>query len=136
MVKTISKKITKKLRPVTRPQLVRKTQVLDATDQILGRFATQIAIMLRGKNKATFQPHLDEGDVVIIKNASKIKVTGNKMRGTNYYRHSQYQGHLKTQTMAEIYAKNPAILIRTAVWNMLPKNKLRDRMIKRLTITN
>lgn len=111
----------------------RNTHNIDATDQVLGRLATQIALLLRGKNKPTFSPHLDEGDIVVIKNVDKIKITGNKLNQKIYYRHSTYPGGLKKTTMREVVAKKGyQEVLKKAVWGMLPKNKLKDKMIKRL----
>lgn len=128
--KTTRKKVAKK------PVWQRQTQQIDATDKILGRLACEIALLLRGKNKATFQPHLDRGDVVAVKNAGKIKLTGKKLQQKFYYHYSGYPGGLKAKKAGDLFAKNPAEVLKKAVWNMLPKNKLRSQMIKRLKITN
>ena len=125
----------KQTKPV-KPAVVRQTHNLDATGQILGRLATQIAILLRGKHRPTFVRHLDLGDTVIVKNAGQIKVSGKKMIQKIYYRHTGHPGGLKATQLAALWAKNPTEVLRRAVWNMLPKNKLRDQMIKRLKITN
>lgn len=114
----------------------RKTHQIDASNKILGRLASRISLLLTGKNKANYQPNKDQGDVVIINNASKIKVSGNKMTQKIYYRHSGYPGGLKTRKMKEIFEKNPAQLLEKAVYNMLPKNKLRAGRMKRLQINN
>jgi len=112
----------------------RKNHTIDAADKVLGRLATQIALLLRGKNKPSFQPYLDEGDSVVVKNAAKIKVTGKKADQKKYYRHSGYMGGLKETPFKKIFEKDPAWVLRKAVYGMLPKNKLRDKMIKRLKI--
>jgi len=112
------------------------TKTIDARGQVLGRLATQVTIILRGKDKPTFRPNLIMGDKVLIINASKIRITGNKMNDKLYRRHSGYLGHLKTQSMIEIYRKNPSELIWRAVRGMLPKNKLQDRWLKNLIILN
>lgn len=120
----------------TANQTVRAKYEIDAKDQSLGRLATQVASFLMGKNSASYERHKDMGGTVVITNASKIKVTGKKMEQKEYYHHSGYPGGLKTKTMEDIFKKDPAEVIKRAVWNMLPKNKLRDEMIKRLKITN
>lgn len=109
---------------------------IDATDKVLGRLASEVAVLLRGKNKATFQPHLDSGNEVIISNAAKIKITGRKLGQKKYYHYSGYPGGLKERKLADLFKKNPAMVLKKAIWNMLPKNKLRAKMIKRLKITN
>ena len=113
----------------------RKTHQLDATGQAPGRLATQIVILLRGKNKPTFEPHIDAGDFVEIINASKLKFTGKKLQNKEYIWHTNHPGGLKRKVMGEVFAKNPGEIIRRAVMGMLPKNKLRDQMIKRLKIS-
>jgi len=119
-----------------KPNITRKTHKIDATDQVLGRLATQIATLLRGKNKPEFQSYLDGGDNVIITNAAKIKITGKKLEQKIYYHYSGYPGGLKEKKMGEVFTKDPAEVLKRAVWNMLPKNKLRAQMIKRLIIRN
>jgi len=116
--------------------LPRKIHKIDADGQILGRLAVKISILLQGKHKPDFFPHLDNGDSVEVNNAVGIKTTGRKMEQKLYYHHSGYPGGLKEKTMIEIFKKNPGELLKKAVWNMLPKNKLRDKRIKRLKITN
>lgn len=113
----------------------RTTHNLDATDQILGRLASQVAILLRGKNKANFVPHLDQGDIVVVENISKIKVTGNKFNDKIYYNGSNRPGGLKkTKMKAVVEKKGWAEIFRRAVYQMLPDNKLRPAMMKRLII--
>jgi len=129
-------KTAKKRRATKKSPIKRETHKIDATGQVLGRLATQIATLLRGKNKPEFQPYLDGGDNVIISNAAKIKVTGKKLEQKKYYRYSGYPGGLKEKKMGEVFAKDPAEVLTRAVWNMLPKNKLRAQMIKRLKINN
>ena len=130
-----TKKIKKEVRKKPEP-IKRNIHEMDATGKILGRLATEVAILLRGKNKANFQPHIDQGEHVIVNNASKIKVTGKKLDQKIYYHFSGYPGGLKKKKMGEVFSKNPADLLKRAVWNMLPKNKLRNNMIKRLKIMN
>lgn len=113
---------------------VRKIHQLDATGQAVGRLASKIANLLRGKNKPEYQPHLDLGDSVEVANISKFKFTGKKLSQKNYYRFTGYLGHLKTKKMSEVYAKNPGEVLRRAVRDMLPPTKLRTGMLKRLII--
>ena len=108
--------------------------LLDATDKVLGRIATKIADRIRGKDKATFTPHTDGGDYVIVINAEKIKVTGSKFTDKKYYRHSLYPGGLKTKTFKDLNKDNPERIIEEAVKGMLPKNKLGRSMIKKLKV--
>jgi len=108
--------------------------VVDATDKILGRVATKIADRIRGKDKPTFTPHTDGGDYVIVINAEKIKVTGQKYTNKKYYNHSLYPGGLKTKTFKELIHSNPEKIIEEAVKGMLPKNKLGKSMIKKLKV--
>lgn len=110
----------------------RQTHKIDAEGRVLGRLATEIAILLRGKNKVNFEPQVDRGDVVELRNADKIKFTGNKPDTKIYYRHTNYPGGLKETKLSKLFAENPEEVIKKAVWNMLPKNKLRSRFIKRL----
>jgi len=113
-----------------------KTYEFDASDKILGRLSTEVATILRGKNKPTFVPYKAMGDKVIIANASKVKITGAKLTGKIYYKHSGYPGHLKSQNLAEKMSKNPAEVLKRAIYGMLPKNKLRNIWMKNLTIYN
>ena len=119
-----------------KPGFQRQAHKLDASDQVLGRLATSIATLLRGKHRPTYTPHLDHGDFVVVRHAAKIKLTGNKPEQKIYYHYSGYHGGLKATQLKSVLAKNPGDALRRAVWNMLPKNKLRDEMIKRLTIIN
>lgn len=108
--------------------------VVDAEGQTLGRLATVVAGMLRGKHKPSYTPHLDMGDHVVVVNASKIKVTGNKMSDKIYYRHTGYMGGLKERTLAEMLEKHPERVIEVAVRGMLPKNKLGRKILKHLKV--
>jgi large subunit ribosomal protein L13 len=108
--------------------------VIDAKDQTLGRLATQIAVLLRGKHKPIYSPHTDVGDFVIVLNCDKIHVSGNKLRDKIYYRHSQYPGGLKSRTLQEQLDSFPERVIQAAVKGMLPRNKLGRKMIKKLKI--
>ncbi len=114
----------------------RKTHTIDASGKILGKLAVEIAVLLRGKNKVDFAPHKDIGDIVIVKNVDKIKFSGRKMKQKKYYRHSGYPGGLKEISLEKLFAKNPDQVLRKAVWGMLPTNKLRDKIIKRLKTEN
>lgn len=105
-------------------EVERKWYVVDATDIPLGRLSAVVAKILRGKNKPTFTPHTDTGDFVIVINAEKIKLTGNKASDKIYYRHSMYPGGLKQVSAGELREKNPVRLIETSVKGMLPKNTL------------
>ncbi len=112
----------------------RKWFVVDVSDKILGRVATKIADRIRGKDKPTFTPHTDGGDYVIVINASKIKVSGQKYTDKKYYRHSLYPGGLKTKSFKELVNDNPERIVEEAVKGMLPKNKLGKSMIKKLKV--
>ena len=112
----------------------RKWYVVDATDMTLGRLASEIAKVLRGKNKAIFTPHIDTGDYVVIVNAEKVKVTGKKLDQKIYYHHSDYVGGMKEQTLKEKLAKKPEDVIYLAVKGMLPKGPLGRQMIKKLHV--
>ena len=109
---------------------------MDATDISLGRLATSVASLIRGKNKPYFTPHVDCGDNVIVKNAEKIKLTGNKLKQKLYIRHTGYPGGQKSLTAEQILSKNPSILIEKAVRGMLPKNKLGSTIFKNLRVVN
>jgi large subunit ribosomal protein L13 len=114
--------------------LMQEWYLVDAQDRILGRLATQIANILRGKNKPVFTPYADAGDFVIVTNAEKIRLTGKKLENKCYYRHTGYPGGLKTSTAQEILTKKPEQLIELAVKGMLPKNRLGRKLIKKLKI--
>ena len=112
----------------------RKWYVVDATNMTLGRLASEVAKVLRGKNKAIFTPHIDTGDYVIVINASKVKVTGRKLDQKIYYHHSDYVGGMKETTLREMLAKKPEEIIRHAVKGMLPDGKLGRQMYKKLFV--
>ena len=112
----------------------REWHVIDATDQILGRLATRIARLLMGKHKPIFSPNMDTGDYVIVTNASKIRVTGNKTRQKIYYRHTGYPGGHKFVSYEDMMQKSPEKVIEMAVRRMLPKNKLARDMLKKLKV--
>ena len=112
----------------------RKWYVVDATDKTLGRLASEIASVLRGKNKPIFTPHIDTGDYVIVVNAEKVKVTGKKLDQKIYYHHSDYVGGMKETTLKEMMAKHPERVIEHAVKGMLPKGPMGRDMIKKLHV--
>ncbi|GET27075.1 50S ribosomal protein L13 [Prolixibacter sp. NT017] len=108
--------------------------VVDAADQTLGRFASKVAKILRGKNKPNFTPHVDCGDNVIVINAEKIRLTGNKWNAKEYIRHTGYPGGQRSQTASEILAKHPERLVEKAVKGMLPKNRLGRKLFTNLYV--
>jgi large subunit ribosomal protein L13 len=112
----------------------REWYVVDAKDQTLGRLATRIAQVLRGKHKPIFSPHVDVGDYIIVLNADKIRVTGKKLDDKIYYHHSGYPGGLKARTLRQQLEKHPERVIHSAVRGMLPKNRLGRKMIKKLKV--
>lgn len=112
----------------------RKWHLIDAKDKVLGRLATRIAMLLMGKRKPNYTPHLDQGDFVVVINAEKVKLTGKKLQGKIYYSHSGYPGGLKEKTAEELLKKHPERVIELAVKRMLPKNKLGRKMLKRLKV--
>ncbi len=112
----------------------RNWYVVDATGQTLGRLSTQIANVLRGKRKPEYTPHIDTGDFVIVVNAERIVVTGNKRADKRYYRHSGYPGGLKVRTFEEMQARRPDHIIRLAVKGMMPRNRLARKQITKLKI--
>lgn len=112
----------------------RKWYVVDATGHTLGRLTSEIASILRGKNKPTYTPHIDCGDYVIVVNAEKIKVTGKKLNQKIYYNHSDYPGGMRETTLAEMLAKKPTEVINLAVKGMLPKGPLGRSMITKLHV--
>ena len=114
--------------------LDKKWLLLDARDETLGRLSSKIASILMGKNKAQYTPHNDLGDYVVVVNAEKIRVTGNKDIQKKYYKHTGYPGGLKSSTFSEIIEKNPENVILKAVKGMLPKNKLSSSMISKLKV--
>ena len=112
----------------------RTWHVIDATDVVLGRLASQTAILLRGKHKPTFAPHVDTGDFVIIVNADKVALTGAKLEQKKAYRHSGFPGGLKATSYTELLAKNPAKAVEKAVRGMLPKNTLARQQLTKLKV--
>ncbi|PIT93951.1 50S ribosomal protein L13 [Candidatus Falkowbacteria bacterium CG10_big_fil_rev_8_21_14_0_10_43_11] len=112
----------------------RPTYAIDASEKAIGRIATQAAILLRGKNKPEYEAREDAGGWVEVKNIGQAKFTGTKFTQKTYKHFSGYPGGLKRKKISDVFAKNPGEVLRRAVWNMLPKNKLRQDMIKRLKI--
>lgn len=110
----------------------RQTHTIDAASKVLGRLASEIAVLLRGKFKPDFVPYKDVGDFVMVKNVDKMRFTGKKLEQKKYYRHSGYLGSLKEMSLKKLFEKNPAEVLRRAVRGMLPNNKLRTEQIKRL----
>lgn len=115
-------------------EIDRKWYLVDASGIVLGKLATEVSKILRGKNKAIFTPNVDCGDYVVVINAEKIKVSGNKLQDKKYYRHSGYIGNMKTETLEEKLKKKPEEVIMLAVKGMLPNNRLNRTVIKKLKI--
>ncbi|HMG62348.1 MAG TPA: 50S ribosomal protein L13 [Streptosporangiaceae bacterium] len=112
----------------------RQWHVIDAADVVLGRLASQSAILLRGKHKPIFAPHVDTGDFVVIINASKVALTGNKLQDKRAYRHSGYPGGLRSVSYADLMARNPEKAVEKAVRGMLPKNTLGRHQLSKLKV--
>jgi large subunit ribosomal protein L13 len=112
----------------------RRWHVIDASDVVLGRLASQAAILLRGKHKPVFAPHVDTGDFVVIVNAEKVALTGNKLQNKLAYRHSGYPGGLRSVAYSELMAKSPERVVEKAVKGMLPKNTLGRQMLRKLKV--
>lgn len=108
--------------------------VVDASDKVLGRLATEIARRLRGKHKAEYTPHVDTGDYIIVTNAEKVTVTGRKFKDKMYYRHTGHPGGIKSDSFEKLQARNPAKIIELAVKGMLPKNPLGREMYRKLKV--
>ena len=114
--------------------VVQDWYLVDATDKVLGRLATQIATRLRGKHKPEYTPHVDTGDHIVIVNAAKIRVTGDKMNQKKYYRHTGYPGGIKETVLSDELENNPERVIERAVKGMLPKNSLGRTMFRKLRV--
>lgn len=119
---------------VSAKSIQRNWQLVDAKNETLGRLAVQIANVLMGKSKVNYVPYLDMGDYVVVTNASGIKVTGKKAQDKKYYSHSGYPGGLRTQTFSDLLKGKPEEIIKHAVKGMLPNNKLRPKMLKKLFV--
>ncbi|WP_043097226.1 50S ribosomal protein L13 [Kallotenue papyrolyticum] len=115
-------------------EIQRDWLLVDADGQILGRLASQIATLLRGKHKPTFTPHLDNGDFVVVVNAEKVRVTGRKPEQKQYYTYSGYPGGLKVQTYRQLMQRHPTRVLKLAVKRMLPKNRLGRKLLRKLHI--
>lgn len=119
----------------TKETTTRKWYVIDATDKTLGRLASQIASILRGKHKPTYTPHVDTGDHVIVINAEKVRLTGNKLQDKKYYHHTGYPGGIKSKTAGELLnSGRPEQVLKKAVWGMLPHNVLGRQMFKKIKV--
>ena len=114
--------------------VVRDWYLVDAKDKTLGRLSTEIATRLRGKHKPIYTPHVDTGDYIVVINASKITVTGNKMEDKMYYKHTGYNGNMKSSNLATMMKKSPETVLMKSVRGMLPKTKLGNAMIKKLRV--
>ena len=119
---------------ITTAQATHNWHLLDASDKVLGRFATEVAKFLMGKHKPSYTPHIDAGDFVVIINASKIAITGNKDMNKTYYSYSGYPSGLSKANFSEVMKKNPDRVLREAVKRMLPDNRLRDTRLSRLKV--
>ena len=115
-------------------QITKNWHVIDAAGRPLGRVATEAATLLRGKHKPTYEPHLDDGDFVIVVNASKVRLTGNKEEQKIYRRHSGYAGGLREERAKDLRKRRPARLMEEAIRGMLPKTKLGDQMYRKLNV--
>ena len=115
-------------------EITREWYLVDANDQNLGRLATKLASILLGKHKPNFTPGVETGDYVVVVNAERVRVTGNKLDEKIYYRHSNYPGGLKSITLRQQLEKHPERVLRSAVWGMLPHNKIGRRLIKKIKI--
>ncbi|MFQ5721098.1 MAG: 50S ribosomal protein L13 [Candidatus Aminicenantales bacterium] len=115
-------------------EIEHKWWLIDAEGKVLGRLATEIAILLRGKRNPKYVDFLDSGDFVVVVNAEKVKITGRKMEQKKYYSHSGYPGGLKERTLKQIIEKKPEEVIKKAVWGMIPKNKLGRAIYKKLKV--
>jgi large subunit ribosomal protein L13 len=115
-------------------EIARQWWVVDASDQTLGRLATRIATLLEGKHKPIYSPHIDTGDHVVVVNAGRVRVTGNKLIQKRYHRYSGYPGGLKEESLQALLARKPELVIERAVKGMLPQNRLARAMIKKLKV--
>ncbi|MCD4760943.1 50S ribosomal protein L13 [bacterium] len=113
----------------------RATHKIDATGKIAGRLASEIAVLLQGKNKISYQPHTDCGDIVEVSNIAEMKFSGKKLDTKVYHRYTGYPGGIRTKKLSDMMEKEPQEVLRKTIYNMLPKNRLRSNMIKRLKIS-
>lgn len=119
---------------MTTAKIERKTHTVDAQGKVLGRLASEVAVLLRGKHKPNFRPNVDAGDFVNVINLKDLKFTGNKMAQKEYFRYTGYPGGEKFEKLKDLLRRNPELVLFRAVKNMLPKNKLSAKMIQRLTV--
>jgi large subunit ribosomal protein L13 len=124
----------KTISPTAPPLDARQWYVVDAADQTLGRLASNIAGILRGKHRRDYSPHLDQGDFVVVINAQKVRATGKKLTDKVYYRHSGYPGGIRSETLKEMLARKPERVVELAVRGMLPDNRLGDSIYKKLKV--
>ena len=115
-------------------EIEREWLVVDASNQVLGRLAAEVARLLRGKHKPQYTPYLDTGDFVVVVNAERVRLTGRKHEQKKYYRHSTHPGGLKVETAREMLEKYPERVIKRAVWGMLPKNRLGRKLFRKLKV--
>lgn len=115
-------------------KIERKTIEIDAAGKAVGRVATEVAKMLQGKHKANYAPYIDGGDMVVINHAGKVKFTGRKLAQKDFYHHTMYPGGIKRAPMKHVFEKDPRKVMIHAIYGMLPKNRLREKMMQRLTI--
>ena len=127
-------KLTNRTQATKASEVVRRWRVVDADGQTLGRLSTRVATLLRGKHKATFTPHLDTGDPVVIVNAGKIRVTGRKLTDKVYARHSNYPGGFRSEPLGELLERRPTEVVRRSVRGMLPRNRLGEQMMRKLFV--
>lgn len=129
--------MTKKIKKMTAKTIAaqsRASHEVDAEGQAVGRVAAKVVTLLRGKNKASFTPHIDGGDYVTVINVGKVKFTGKKLVQKDYYSHTMHPGGIKRISMKKVFDKDPAEVLRKAVYGMLPKNRTREEVMKRLRI--
>jgi len=120
--------------PKAQTKSEKKWYIVDAEGKTLGHLATQVAVVLRGKNKTTFAPHVDMGDYVVVINAAKIKLTGKKEEQKEYIHHTGYLGHLKRKSIADVRKTNPTKILQQAIAGMIPHNRLHDFILDKLKI--
>lgn len=130
----MSLSLTKQTPWVKKEEVTRKWYLIDAKDKILGRLASKIAYMLQGKHRPDYTPHVDQADFFVIINAENVRLTGKKLDQKIYWRHSGYMGGMKLKTARELLEKDPAQLIYLAVKRMLPRNRMRNKLLKKLKI--
>jgi large subunit ribosomal protein L13 len=127
-------KTQKTFAPKAQPKAEKKWHLVNAENQVLGRLSSKIAVLLRGKNKATYAPNVDMGDYVVVINAEKVKLTGNKESQKEYFSHSGYLGHLKRKSIAQVRVTQPKRIIEECVAGMIPHNRLKKFILRKLYI--